>query len=145
MRHATGSRWWSAATALLVAATAAVMLGASDASASAGAPTDTQAPTPPGDPRVSDLTCDSVTFAWDASTDDVAVAYYDVYHDGQLMTSVSGTVLSTGLTVKPGVAWGLYVNARDAAGNVSQASATVRIPPPQCQVDDEPPTAPAGL
>ena len=29
--------------------------------------------------------------------------------------------------------WGLYVNARDAAGNVSQASTTVPITPPQCQ------------
>ena len=109
------------------------------------AATDTRPPTPPGNPRVSNLTCDTVTFAWDAATDDVAVAYYDVYHDGQLMTSVSGTVLSTGLTVRPGVTWGLYVNARDAAGNVSQASATVPITPPQCQADSEPPTAPTGL
>ena len=32
-----------------------------------------------------------MTFAWNASTDDVGVAFYDVYHDGQLMKSVSGT------------------------------------------------------
>ncbi|GAA3454902.1 PQQ-dependent sugar dehydrogenase [Dactylosporangium matsuzakiense] len=107
--------------------------------------TDTQPPTPPSNPRVSNLTCNSVTFAWAAATDDVGVAYYDVYHDGQLMTSVSGATLSTGLTVTPGVTWGLYVNARDAAGNVSQASATVPITPPQCQADSQPPTAPTGL
>ncbi|GAA3303937.1 hypothetical protein GCM10020218_102530 [Dactylosporangium vinaceum] len=109
------------------------------------ASTDTQPPTPPSNPRVSNLTCNSVTFAWAAATDDVGVAYYDVYHDGQLMTSVSGATLSTGLTVTPGVTWGLYVNARDAAGNVSQASATVPITPPQCQADSQPPTAPTGL
>jgi glucose/arabinose dehydrogenase len=106
---------------------------------------DSQPPTPPGNPRVSNLTCNSVNFAWDAATDDVAVAYYDVYHDGQLMTSVSATTLSVTLTVTAAVTWGLYVNARDAAGNVSQASATVPITPPQCQADNEPPTAPTGL
>jgi glucose/arabinose dehydrogenase len=106
---------------------------------------DTQPPTPPDNPRTSNLTCNSVTFAWDAATDDVGVAYYDVYHDGQLMTSVSGATLSIDLIVTPGANWGLYVNARDAAGNVSQASATVRIAPPQCQADDQPPTAPTGL
>lgn len=106
---------------------------------------DSQPPSVPGSPRVSGLTCNSVTFAWNASTDNVAVAFYDIYHDGQLMKSVNGGTLSTGLTVVPGATWGLYVNARDAAGNVSQASATVTITPPQCQADTVPPTAPTQL
>ncbi len=106
---------------------------------------DTAAPSVPGNPRVSDLVCDAVTFAWNASSDNVGVAFYDVYHDGQLMKSVGGTTLSTSLTVVGGVTWGLYVNARDAAGNVSQASATVPITPPHCQADTEPPSAPTGL
>ncbi|MBO1755044.1 PQQ-dependent sugar dehydrogenase [Allobranchiibius sp. CTAmp26] len=107
--------------------------------------TDTQPPSVPADPRVSNLTCNSVTFAWNAATDNIGVTAYDVYHDGQLIKSVPGTTLSTGLTVVPGAAWGLYVNARDAAGNVSQASATVPISPPQCQVDTQKPTPPTGL
>src|SRR3954451_12903085 len=78
------------------------------------------APTVPGNPRVSGLTCKSVTFAWDAAGDDQGVTFYDVYHDGQLMKSVDGNTLSTDLTVVPGASWGLYVNARDAEGNVSQ-------------------------
>jgi glucose/arabinose dehydrogenase len=106
---------------------------------------DSVAPSVPGNPRVSDLVCDAVTFSWNASTDNVGVAFYDVYHDGQLMKSVPGTTLSTGLTVVGGVTWGLYVNARDAAGNVSQASTTVPITPPHCQADTVPPTAPSGL
>ncbi|GAA3454211.1 PQQ-dependent sugar dehydrogenase [Dactylosporangium matsuzakiense] len=106
---------------------------------------DTQAPTVPGSPRVSDLVCDAVTFAWNASTDNVGVAFYDVYHDGQLMKSVPGNTLSTSLTVVAGVTWGLYVNARDAAGNVSQASTTVPITPPQCQADTQAPSAPGNL
>ncbi|WP_456786540.1 PQQ-dependent sugar dehydrogenase [Cellulomonas sp. P5_C5] len=103
---------------------------------------DTTAPTVPGNPRVSNLTCSTVTFAWNASTDAVGVAFYDVYHDGQRMTSVSGSTLSTSLPVVAGAVWGLYVNARDAAGNVSQASTTVTITVPQCQADTQAPTAP---
>ncbi len=107
--------------------------------------TDTTPPTVPGGAHVSGLTCDTVTFAWNAATDDVRVMVYDVYHDGQLIKTVSGSTLSTALTVVGGVTWGLYVNARDAAGNVSQASATVPITPPACQDDTVPPTAPTGL
>ncbi|ROS31739.1 PQQ-dependent sugar dehydrogenase [Cellulomonas sp. PhB150] len=102
-------------------------------------------PSVPGNARVGNLTCDSVTFSWNASTDDVGVVAYDVFHDGQLMKSVSGTTLSTSLTVVAGVTWGLFVNARDAAGNVSQASSTVSITPPQCQVDTQPPSTPTGV
>jgi glucose/arabinose dehydrogenase len=106
---------------------------------------DTSPPTVPGNPRVSNLVCDAVTFAWNASTDNIGVAFYDVFHDGQLMKSVSGSTLSTSLTVVAGVTWGLYVNARDTAGNVSQASATVSITPPQCAPDTQPPSAPTQL
>ncbi|KOX16075.1 glucose dehydrogenase [Saccharothrix sp. NRRL B-16348] len=107
--------------------------------------TDTTPPTVPANPRTSNLTCTGVTFSWSASTDDVAVAFYDIYHDGQLMTSVPGTALSANLTVAPGATWGLYVNARDAAGNVSQASSTVTITVPQCQADTEAPTTPTDV
>jgi glucose/arabinose dehydrogenase len=113
---------------------------------STGGTVDNQPPTVPGNPRASDLTCNSVTFSWDASTDNVGVAFYDVYHDGQLIKSVSGSTLSTSLTPVQNVTWGLYVNARDAAGNVSQASDTVPITPPLCgPPDTEKPTAPGNL
>ncbi|WP_396135316.1 PQQ-dependent sugar dehydrogenase [Amycolatopsis sp. A133] len=106
---------------------------------------DTTPPTAPGTPRTSNLTCTGVTFSWSASSDDVGVAFYDIYHDGQFMTSVPGTALSAELTAVPGATWGLYVNARDAAGNVSQASSTVTVTVPQCQADTEPPTTPTGV
>ncbi len=106
---------------------------------------DTTPPSVPANPKATNLTCNSVTFSWDASTDNVGVTAYDVYHDGQLIKSVSGTTLSTSFAVVQLVPWGLYVNARDAAGNVSQASDTVNITPPACQVDTQPPTAPGSL
>jgi len=130
------------ATAAVIAGgiTAGLVAVTSRTPASAGA-----APTVPGNPRVSGLTCKSVTFAWDASSDDRGVTFYDVYHDGQLMKSVGGNTLSTDVTVVPGAPWGLYVNARDAEGNVSQASTTVNITPPACSADTKPPTAPFPL
>ncbi len=106
---------------------------------------DSRPPSIPANPRVSSLTCTSVNFSWNASTDDTAVSAYDIYHDGQLMKSVSGSTLSTALTVVAGSTWGLYVNARDAAGNVSQASASIFVTPPPCQVDTQKPTTPTKL
>jgi glucose/arabinose dehydrogenase len=106
---------------------------------------DTQPPSVPGNLRTSGLACRSVNLSWSASTDNVGVAFYDIYHDGQQMTTVSGSTLSTNLTLSPGVRWGLYVNARDAAGNVSQASTSLYVDVPQCSSDTEAPTTPTGL
>ena len=106
---------------------------------------DTTAPTAPTSPRIANLACRTATLSWGASTDAVGVTGYDVYHDGQFMESVAGTVLSTGIDVVPGAQWGIYVNARDAAGNVSQASPTVAVTVPQCSVDTQAPTRPTGL
>ncbi len=110
-----------------------------------GAAADTQPPTAPSGLATSNVTCNSATLAWSASTDNVGVAFYDVFHDGQLIKTVDGATRSTSITVVPGVTWGLYVNARDTAGNVSQASSTLPITPPQCQVDTQPPSAPGNL
>jgi glucose/arabinose dehydrogenase len=106
---------------------------------------DTTPPTAPATLRVDALTCDSVSLSWPAATDDVGVAAYDLYHDGQLVTSVPGTARSATLPVVGGATWGWYVNARDAAGNVSQAGPTVSVTPPFCQADDVAPTPPTGL
>ncbi|WP_431976504.1 PQQ-dependent sugar dehydrogenase [Micromonospora haikouensis] len=118
--------------------------GGSTAAAARSA-ADTRPPTPPTNLRSSRLTCQSVTLTWSASRDDVGVTSYDVYHDGQLVTSVGGSTLTATLTVAQGVTWGWYVNARDAAGNVSQASATLPVTPPFCQVDTSRPSTPTNL
>jgi glucose/arabinose dehydrogenase len=111
----------------------------------AGAGSDQQAPTQPSRLITTDLTCNVVTLSWTASQDNVGVTFYDIYHDGQLIKSVAGTMLTTSLTLVPGVSWGLYVNARDSAGNVSQASTTLPIKPPQCQIDSAAPSAPTAV
>ena len=103
---------------------------------------DTSPPTRPTGLRSTRLTCQSVTLAWYASWDNVGVAFYDIYHDGQLVTSVPGRTRTATLSVVQGVTWGWYVNARDAAGNVSQASSTLTVTPPICQQDTTPPSTP---
>ncbi len=106
---------------------------------------DTTPPTPPSGLRITDLACRSVNLFWTASTDDIGVAFYDIYRDGQLLTTVNGNVLTASLALTPGANWGLYVNARDAAGNVSQASTSLQTQVPQCQVDTQAPTTPTNL
>lgn len=106
---------------------------------------DTQAPTPPAGLAIRALTCRSATLSWEASTDNVGVAYYDIYRDGQALGTVNGSTLSAPIVLTPGASWGVYVNARDAAGNVSQASASLRVNVPQCQADTQAPTTPTGL
>ncbi|WP_204772959.1 PQQ-dependent sugar dehydrogenase [Leifsonia flava] len=106
---------------------------------------DTTPPTTPTGLTSSALSCTAVTLSWSASKDAVGVTAYDLYHDGQLVTSVSGTVRSASVKVVAGVPWGWYVNARDAAGNVSQASATVTVTPPQCTTDTVAPSVPTSV
>jgi glucose/arabinose dehydrogenase len=113
--------------------------------ASTAPPPDTEAPTPPGGLVLSGLACNAGTLSWQAASDNVAVTAYDVYHDGQLMTSVGGGTRSAALVLSPGARWGLYVNARDAAGNVSQASPVLMVQVPLCNTDGQAPTAPTGL
>ncbi|MFB8079395.1 discoidin domain-containing protein [Streptomyces sp. NPDC056013] len=85
---------------------------------------DTEAPSVPGAPRSTGTTADSVSLAWDASTDDQGVTGYDVYRGGTLAgTTTSTAYTDTGLTAS--TAYSYTVKARDAAGNTSAASGTV--------------------
>ncbi len=108
-------------------------------------PADTQAPTPPTGLAIDALTCRSARLTWEASTDNVGVAYYDIYRDGQALGTVNASTLTAQLVLVPGANWGVYVNARDAAGNVSQASTSLPVRVPQCQADTQSPSIPTGL
>ncbi len=111
----------------------------------ASATPDTQPPTQPTGLSISGLACQSVTLSWKASTDNVGVASYDIYRDGQSLGTVNGNTLSSLLKLTPGANWGLYVNARDAAGNLSKSSDSLQIQVPQCQVDTQAPSVPTNL
>ena len=106
---------------------------------------DTVPPGVPGTPTLVGDTASSVTIAWTAATDNVGVTGYDIYHDGQLCASVDGNTLTgtcTGLS--PKTPYGFYVNARDAAGNVSQPSGTLSVTTPSSD-DHTAPSVPTGV
>ncbi|MCD1260434.1 fibronectin type III domain-containing protein [Paenibacillus athensensis] len=85
---------------------------------------DTQAPSAPGNLHTTGTTTSSISLAWNASTDNVGVTGYDVYRGGSLVGSVTGTsYTNTGLSA--GTTYSYTVKAKDAAGNVSAASASV--------------------
>nr|WP_229070179.1 cellulase family glycosylhydrolase [Actinoplanes sp. DH11] len=83
---------------------------------------DTVAPSVPGQPAATNVTATGLTLTWAASTDNVGVTSYDVLRNGTVVATISGTSHSvTGLTAA--TAYTFSVRARDAAGNVSAASA----------------------
>lgn len=85
---------------------------------------DTTSPSAPGNPRATSTTANSVSLAWDASTDDVGVTGYDVYNGSAVATSTTGTSATvTGLS--PDTAYTFTIKAHDAAGNASPVSAAV--------------------
>jgi chitodextrinase len=86
---------------------------------------DTTAPTAPT-LSASGTTLTSTNLSWSGATDNVAVTGYDVYKDSVFLASTAGTTYAaTGLSLS--TAYAFYVQAKDAAGNVSVASNTVNV------------------
>lgn len=91
-----------------------------------GGTTDTQAPSTPTNLNYSNVTATSATLAWTASTDNFAVASYDVYMNNQFkQNTTTNSANITGLT--PETAYSFYVKAKDAAGNISGNSNTIDL------------------
>jgi chitodextrinase/glucose/arabinose dehydrogenase len=98
---------------------------------------DTQAPGVPGNVRTGSVSQTSLTLSWDASTDNVGVAGYEVYQGSTLLGNVTGTSYNvTGLTA--GTQYTFSVRAKDAAGNTSAPGSTTvttaspSTPPGEC-------------
>ncbi|MEV6115789.1 discoidin domain-containing protein [Streptomyces sp. NPDC052109] len=90
---------------------------------------DTQAPTTPGTPTVDSVYPTTVNLSWPASTDDWGVTDYQVYRDGVLAATTTGTSAEVdGAT--PGQTAQYTVKAKDAAGNLSAASPAVSATTP---------------
>ena len=107
---------------------------------------DTEPPSAPGDLKASNVTPTSATLTWSAATDDIGVTSYEIYQQGQFVKSASGSTLTTSVTrLRPNTEYGFYVNAKDAVGNISQASNTVEFTTPPARDDSVPPTAPGNL
>ena len=104
---------------------------------------DDEAPTIPLNLKVENVTTDTVSLSWGASTDNIGVAGYRVYRDKQLVQEVQGEQFTdTGLTEDTEYTY--EVRAFDAAGNQSEASNRINVRTKEI-VDHNPPTTPMNV
>ncbi len=86
-------------------------------------PPDTEAPSDPTNLVASNITSNSATLNWNASSDNVGVAQYNISIDGNVVgTSTTTSFNVTGLSEL--TLYNASVNAEDAAGNVSGNATT---------------------
>src|SRR5690606_14328501 len=85
---------------------------------------DTEAPSVPTNLVVTNEASTSISLAWTASTDNVAVASYDIFVDG-IYNSNSITTSATVTNLTPETTYTFMVLAKDAANNMSAQSAPV--------------------
>jgi len=140
-RPSRNPRWGIRGLLLSVLTGVLVAVGAVPAYAD----TDTEPPSVPGPITVAEITTSTVLLTWEPSTDNVGVDRYEVTVTFTDILSVYQTTTNsirlTGL--RPSRLYLFSVRARDAAGNGSPSSETLRLVMPPG--DDEPPTTPTGL
>lgn len=82
---------------------------------------DTESPTAPANLVASNPTSGTIDLSWDAATDNVAVASYDIYIDGVYASNTVNTIYTvSGLSSETTYCFTVY--AKDAADNVSISS-----------------------
>ena len=98
---------------------------------------DTTPPSVPTGLSASAVSSTQVDLSWTGSSDNVGVTGYDIYRNGTLLTTTSGTGTTySDTTVTGGKIYSYAVDARDGAGNVSGQSS-----PPATATT---PTGPSG-
>lgn len=87
---------------------------------------DTQAPTVPTGLSANNITTNSLILSWNASTDNIAIAGYEVFRNNTSLGTTGNTQLSvTGLS--PNTTYTFNVSAFDAAGNFSAQSSNFNV------------------
>ncbi len=97
---------------------------------------DLTSPTPPTGLSATGGFGPQVALAWTPSTDDVAVAGYDVYRNGTLLLTVPPGASYADVAVEPGSTYSYQLKARDAAGNLSAASTAASATTPAVFAED---------
>lgn len=104
---------------------------------------DVTPPTAPANLISTGKTQNSVSLSWSPSTDDRGVTGYIVYYGSQ-QTTVTGTT-ATLTELFSNTAYTFTVKARDAAGNLSAASAPLTVTTDAPILDVAPPTVPGNV
>jgi hypothetical protein len=84
---------------------------------------DNQAPTAPSNLTATTFSTSQINLSWTASTDNVGVAGYYIYRNGEYLTTTTATSYSD-MGLSSSATYSYYVTAFDASGNVSAASNT---------------------
>jgi chitodextrinase len=120
---------------------------------------DLSAPTTPTNLNVSSTTQNTVTLSWTASTDNVAVAGYDVLRNGSIVGTPTLTPTFTDAGLTPSTTYTYTVEAFDSSGNKSAQSTSISATTQQATIsygggggggggstqDTTPPSVPTGL
>ena len=102
-------------------------------------------PAVPGGVSATAVSQTQVSIGWNASTDNVGVAGYDVFRDGALLATVGASTSGySDSTVSASTTHSYTVDAFDLAGNHSVASAPASVTTP-APPDTTPPASPPGV
>ena len=105
---------------------------------------DRSAPSRPGKVHGRAVGSRAVELSWSRATDDRGVVSYDIHQGDTKIHSVGGNQTATVVTgLRPGTRYSFTVRARDAADNLSAATAAVRVTTPG--TDDGRGTAPTAF
>ena len=109
---------------------------------------DTTAPTAPGNVNVTEVTLTSAKITWTASTDNVKMAGYNLYYQGEdqelTLINTAGVIEETEYTLTgltPETTYQIVVEAVDEAGNIARARAVEVV----TLEDTEAPDAPTNV
>ena len=102
---------------------------------------DSQAPTAPNNVNAQAVSMTQINLTWNASTDNVAVAGYNIHRNGnKIGTSTSTSYNDTGLSASTSYTY--KISAYDAKNNESAESSSAQA---TTNSDTQKPTVPAGL
>ncbi|MGA9212749.1 endonuclease [Kaistella sp.] len=85
---------------------------------------DTEAPTSPANLTISSVGTNNIAVTWSAATDNIGVSSYDIYANGVLNGSSTDTQANIA-NLDPSTTYTIYVQAKDAGGNISPSSNSV--------------------
>ncbi|AYN66193.1 hypothetical protein D1013_01750 [Euzebyella marina] len=108
-------------------------------------PNDEEPPTAPANLSSGQISENSITLTWEASSDNTTVASYLVYQNGTNITSVTSTSYQV-TNLEAGTEYGFQIRAMDEAENMSEPSAELRVSTQPTVVEDTtPPSVPQNL